>query len=217
MRGRALILALSSLLLPALAAAGEAPSPWRQEMIWRLRVDDRLTRLLAVCPADIAGSRATRKTYVAATGERDCAQDPVACHQRCAARDGEACLSLAQTLEAERPRLPANSWKSLYTAACELGEASGCTNRAASLRNLDDPDPLDHAAEPAANCEFRSFRYACDNNDAWGCTMLGQAFWNGEGVAADQRQARAMFAKSCAITPDFEACEFGRNIEAPTQ
>ncbi|MDE3175460.1 MAG: sel1 repeat family protein [Pseudomonadota bacterium] len=216
---RALVFGLASFLLSTVADAGgtAAKSPWREEMIWRLRIDDRLASLFAVCPADVAGRRAARKTAVAAAATPDCERDPVACHERCAARDGDACLSLAQTLEAERPALPTHYWKSVYTAACELGEASGCTNRASALRNLDDADPLDSAAEPAANCEYRSFRYACAHEDAWGCAMLGQALMNGEGVAADASQAKAMVRKTCAIAPDFEACEFARRLDASTQ
>ena len=213
---RAVILGLASILISNVADAA-ARSPWRQEMIWRLRVDDRLTNLHAVCPADVAGARAARKTAVAAAASPDCERNPIACHERCVARDGEACLSLAQTVEAERPRLPPKYWKALYTAACELGQPSGCTNRAAALRNLDDADPLDKVAEPAATCEFRSFQYACAGNDAWGCTMSGQALLNGEGVAANPGEAHAMFAKACAIDPDFEACEFAKKFEAPTQ
>lgn len=211
---RAVILGLASILLSNVA---DAASPWRQEMIWRLRVDDRLTHLLAVCPADVAGARAARGTAVGTMATVDCQRDPVACHQRCEARDGEACLNLARAIEAEEPRLSPNFWKPLYTAACELGQASGCTNRAAALRNLEGPDPLDHVAEPAAHCEFRSFQYACAHDDAWGCTMLGQALLNGEGIAASPGEAHAMFAKACAIDLDFEACEFARKMEAPTQ
>jgi TPR repeat protein len=60
-------------------------------------------------------------------------------------------------------------------------------------------------------CQFRSFKIACRENDAWGCAMLGQSYQYGEGVTRSASMARSAFRKSCRLAPDFEACSFARD------
>ncbi len=60
------------------------------------------------------------------------------------------------------------------------------------------------------DCEVRSFMLDCDRRGAWGCAMLGHAYRNGEGVAAQPERARAAFEASCRIAPKFAACTFAK-------
>jgi TPR repeat protein len=100
----------------------------------------------------------------------------------------------------------------LFASACALGEAAGCTNRAAHLRNdMDEGDPLQRlSADQLASCHHRSFKIACDKNDAWGCAMLGQSHRYGEGVRRNMGAARRSYRKACDLAPDFAACGFAR-------
>jgi TPR repeat protein len=100
----------------------------------------------------------------------------------------------------------------LFAMACALGKASGCTNRAAHMRNAaEEGDPLERLSAKAKDrCQFRSFEIACDKNDPWGCAMLGQAHRNGEGVKKSVALARRSYRKSCRLDPEFAACDFSR-------
>lgn len=207
---------LAAALLAGAACANpkETPAPWRSELLARMKSDRELAKLLYLCPADVAGRNVASRRDTPADPEEACQRDPAACFDWCKAGNAEACMNLAFALDVDKPAGSSNARKALYAAACALGDPGGCTNRASELRNSDDFDPLDHAAEPAKNCEARTFRYACEHDDAWGCAMLGQALLNGEGAPADARQARAYFDKSCNIDAEFEACKFAKKLES---
>lgn len=100
----------------------------------------------------------------------------------------------------------------MFSMACALGKASGCTNRGAHLRNAaDEGDPLDSLSqEERDRCQFRSFKIACEKSDNWGCSMLGQAYHTGEGAKKNLSRARRYYKKSCKLDPDFAACAFAR-------
>ena len=187
-------------------AASAAVAP----IVARVEADRGLQRFYRMCPADVAGKLSTLFASLAPSNRRDCSADPEACYRACAEHDGKACFDLAQALEDARPPVDYRVIKPLFAVACALGDASGCTNRASALRNVDGDDPLDHAAESADACEFRSFKYACAHDDAWGCAMLGQAALNGEGVARDPAMAQRSFAASCLIEPESDACRFAK-------
>ena len=140
----------------------------------------------------------------------ECLKDPEQCLAGCLdGRSYEACSTMAMTLQASLPEQKSRYWEMLFAEACATGSVGGCTNRAAGIRNggyFDDPfNELDETEAMA--CVFRSFEVTCGEGDAWGCTMLGQSYQNGEGVDADTAAARRYYERSCEIAPDFPACE----------
>ena len=100
----------------------------------------------------------------------------------------------------------------MYALACTMGFPAGCTNRAAGIRNGGyEGDPFrDAPLATKQTCEYRGFLIDCDRRGAWGCAMLGQAYRNGEGVAAQPERAKAAFEASCRINPKFAACAFAK-------
>ena len=187
------------------------------EVSQRLRTEPRLARTFAACPADTFARERPFWRGLAAPqqpAERTCAQHPAACYDLCVTwANGPACFRLAEAythhsldvddvLDKER----------FFALACALGDPAGCTNRAAGVRNGRYPgDPL--RTVPTADqhaCAYRSFLIDCDRRGAWGCAMLGQAYRNGEGVAAQEQRAKAAFEASCAISPKFAACDFAK-------
>lgn len=137
-----------------------------------------------------------------------CAADLSACTDDCLTRQKrEACLSLAETLEAEEDRVHA---RTAYALSCALGVAAGCTTRGGGIRNVPLPDdPQSRRPDPERfTCLARTFRAGCEGGDSWGCTMFGQAHEFGEGVPQDAGQARIHYHMACNLADDpaFDAC-----------
>ena len=182
---------------------------------------DRDQTLLAryqACPADVFRKDATLGAPPlgdnADVTAAHCAKHPFECYAACTTkRSGEHCYRLALALQEQEKTIQPRYAQMMFQMACALGEASGCTNRASHLRNAaSEGDPLTRL-EPQAQdiCEFRSFSVACERDDPWGCTMLGQAYKNGEGVRKSFAAARRFYMKSCRLNPDFVACEYARS------
>lgn len=182
---------------------------------------DRDQTLLAryqACPADVFRKDATLGALLlgdnADVTATHCAKHPRECYTACATkRSGEHCYRLALALQKQEKTVQPRYAQMMFQMACALGEASGCTNRASHLRNAaSEGDPLT-SLEPQAQetCQFRSFSVACEKDDPWGCTMLGQAYKNGEGVRKSFAAARRSYKKSCRLNPDFVACEYARS------
>ena len=210
--------------LVALGASAQAASPPRDQngnliprlapatvdrLARRMDGDAAVRRLLALCPADVyrrrvgPGSGATQAV---------CGRRPEQCLALCLERgSADACFSLAGIVQAT-PRLDPLYGESLYQMACAAGDATGCVNRAAGLRNASyagDPYPKRPAAR-RLTCQFKSFSLGCEAGGAWGCTMRGQAYALGEGVPADAAAARRDFTRACALGPRFAACSFAK-------
>ena len=175
----------------------------------RMDADAALHRLLAVCPADVYRRRAGTAAGVSLEA---CGRRPDQCLAQCLDRGSpDACFTLAGIVQAA-PHLDPLYGESLYQMACAAGDAAGCVNRAAGLRNASyagDPYPKQPDARRSV-CQFRSFAIGCDAGGAWGCTMRGQAYARGEGVPADVAAARRDFARACALGPLFAACTFAK-------
>lgn len=142
-----------------------------------------------------------------------CGQHPFECFSACSTkRSGEHCYRLALAFQENECVAQPRYAQMMFQMACALGKASGCTNRAAHLRNAaDEGDPLTNLDQDAqGKCEFLSFKVACDKNDNWGCAMLGQAYQNGEGVGKNATLARLNYEKTCRLNPVFAACKFSR-------
>jgi hypothetical protein len=115
----------------------------------------------------------------------------------CESGDREHCYAAAQELIVEDPKSPAA--QSLFLAACHLGDASGCTNAAAS-----------HAQD---DCSFATYEASCDRGqDPWGCTMLGYALVEGDLRHRDLQRARTVLPKACRVGQDAPACQTARQL-----
>ena len=182
--------------------------PTADRIARRMDADPTLTALLATCPADAwrrRGDLSRSPPIDAAT----CAKAPDTCLADCLEfSSGHACFRLARVMQKSDEAHPLVG-ETLYQLACATGEAAGCVNRAAGLRNGDyagDPYPK----PPRAACQLASFEIGCDADDAWGCAMRGQAHRLGEGTPVDAAAARRDYAKACAKQPTFAACVFAK-------
>lgn len=207
------------------AAAQEQPvrTDLFPRLFERLRKDVDLQALWASCPADIYRLRAgfwSGYIEMPAVEKAECEADPADCHDRCfAGRNEEACFALAQAFQDNAGEEFSRYWEAMYAQACATGSAGGCTNRGAGIRNGGyEDDPLAKATQKVRDtCLFRTFSVACDADDAWGCTMLGQAYQHGEGVAESREQAGRFYGKSCDIDPDFPACDYAKELTEAMQ
>lgn len=173
------------------------------------------------CPADVFDKarpfwRRWWDTYVGDTdlSLETCGDDPANCAFMCLTlRGADACFTTARLIQDNAERKDQTHAQTLFAYACALGYPAGCTNRAAGVKNgayEGDPFP-DPENRETATCLFRSFKTACEREDAWGCAMHGMSLQYGEGVSADRDAARKAYDKSCEINPAFDACETARD------
>lgn len=178
--------------------------------------DKTLQSSARACPADVFRKEASLGGLLLgdeAVTRDHCAARPEECYQACIGkRSGEHCFRLALALQENESIVAPRYAQLMFAMACALGKASGCTNRAAHMRNAaEEDDPLKSlSAKASERCQFRSFKIACEKNDPWGCAMLGQAYRNGEGVKKSVALARRSYRKSCRLDPEFAACAFSR-------
>jgi hypothetical protein len=158
------------------------------------------SRLLAVCPADAFPGTNQAVKYLA----DGCNPELGGCLDRCQERDANACYAAA--LRAQELKAPEKYSETLFMRACELGIASGCTNRAAGMAGVE--------GEAAATwkCPNRTFEAMCKRDDPWACTMWGGSLWYGRGVKQDVRAARKILPKACSYAEDDPACVGAREL-----
>lgn len=212
--------ALLALCIAAPSRAQEdSQSEW-QAVARELAGDAAVSLDYATCVGAVAGSRADRPSLISGALTTDlCLAKPRLCLDLCRrSGDAKACAHFAWAAQKGEPTIPPRIGAAFFARACQLGFAAGCTNRASGIRNGDyADDPFRHAGLYARVCEFKAFRYACVHNDSWGCTMLGQAYENGEGVHVDKTAALAAYRKTCDLAPAFVACETAKaSIETLT-
>lgn len=179
--------------------------------------DQNMLATYQACPADVFRKEASLGALLlgddAEVTAEHCARRPSECLSACATRrSGEHCFRLALAFQNNEATIQPRYAQIMFQMACALGKASGCTNRAAHLRNAaGESDPLTALDKSAQEkCQFRSFKLACEKDDPWGCAMLGQAYRNGEGASESGALARRYYKKSCSLNPDFAACAFSR-------
>lgn len=215
----ALIAVALSMFGPALAQTGTVPglsAEAAKAVTSRMDENPQLRDVFGACPGDkyrrAVADSAVRLT-VAPTRTERCTANPAGCYDRCMSGSGSACFRLARTFQENEKAVPPRYTQMLFSMSCGFGYGAGCTNRASSIRNsLREGDPFRGASESVKNaCQFRSFRIACRQDDAWGCAMLGQSYQYGEGVTRSGPQARSAFRKSCRLAPNFEACSFSKD------
>lgn len=218
---RAAILVLA-LLAGAEAFAQEIASPFNSDearaAAAALDRDQTIVARYQACPADAFRKEASLGALLlgesADIDAAYCAKHPSECVSSCTTkRSGEHCYRLALAFQENEATIEPRYAQMLFQMACALGKASGCTNRAAHLRNAaSEGDPLTSLDTNAQEkCEFRSFKIACEEDDPWGCAMLGQAFKNGEGARKSLGSAQRSYKKACRLNPDFAACAFAKS------
>jgi hypothetical protein len=156
------------------------------------------SRLLAVCPVD-ASSGTNRDVKYLADG---CNPDLGGCLARCQKSEANACYAAA--LRVQELKAAQKYSETLFMRACELGIASGCTNRAAGMAG-------DDGAE-SWKCPNRTFETMCERDDPWACTMWGGSLWYGRGVKQDVRAARKILPKGCSYSEEDPACVGARQL-----
>lgn len=222
---------MKALLVVGLAVAtlmGAAPVMKAQEksqpeqnnrfstLLDKLEHDPAIKELWQSCPADLYRSRSAFWSGFLDNPRvktAQCQADPLWCHTACFQYGNDnACFSLALALQLDEKADASHYSEPLFTRACATGSAGGCTNRGGGIRNGNfDNDPFAAKPESERNaCLFRTFEIACQSGDAWGCAMHGQSYQYGEGVAENPDKAAEFFRKSCAISPDFVACDFAK-------
>ena len=198
------------------ARAGEEPVAALTPILRSIEADTLLSRLYRTCPADTYRKEATLFSLLGTEDGMDietCSADLKFCFDKCiSGKSGGACFSLARTLQDHGAPAMDQHYEPLFALACAIGKSSGCTNRAAGMRNGGyEKDPSgDWEAAAAEFCQRRTFKIACDGSDAWGCAMYGQSLYFAEGGPADLNGAKQAFSNSCAIREESEACEFAK-------
>jgi hypothetical protein len=182
-----------------------------------LEKNQELPAVYEVCPADIYKSKMTLFSLLRTDEWPDldaCEADLKYCHDACVhGKNGEACFSLARLLQDNGAPAADRHYEPLFALACAIGKPAGCTNRGGGIRNGGyENDPSGKWTEEARGlCLRRSFKTACDGDDAWGCAMHGQALFLGEGGPEDWGLAKAAFEKTCTLDPDFDSCGFAKS------
>ena len=188
--------------------------PSQTELAWaadRLENVDGIQTVLESCPADIKGPRKTWRHWLFfnrnAWSFSNCNANIETCLRACTDNlDGSACRAVGRVFEKfGGPEYDFNRRQG-YALACALGNASGRTNRGASIRNsktkvdvLTQSDP-----EKLALCQTRTFAAACSDGDAWGCAMEGQStsFWGGRARRFYQSAGRNLLRLAhCTVAP----------------
>jgi TPR repeat protein len=214
---------LPLLIAPAQALGDDDISPLSKaelrKVLERMPAERALTEFLPACPADYFGKSATLFDALGdreGTSEEVCAKQPTACLTECIlGKNSETCFNLARIIQdSGEPTGPINTER-LFAFACASGEPSACTNRAAGMRNgRYEGDPaLEWPDEKLNGCLMRTFQLSCDKEDSWGCAMLGQAHFYGEGGEENMEKAKAAFERTCDLAPDFASCEFVQSMQ----
>jgi len=182
---RLAILLASTLVLTACGKAARTP----EEVAQRVLENKSWVEEARTCPADVM---ATEEPIHLDLSLGQCSGETIGrCLRFCRMDHVRACYWLAQELLRQQQE---QASEIVFQRSCILGDASGCTNRAAFLRNANGDDPK------VQSCTTRTFHQACEAKDAWACTMYGHAFRNGDAVPRDEARARHYFEMGCALS-----------------
>ena len=183
-----------------------------------------MSDLITACPADIMNQRMTwfRKLTASSLSwsETSCRSNFSGCLKACLkSNNSDACFKVARVFETHDDTQYDLARRQGFALSCALGDANGCTNRGANIRNAySDEDPFFQAYTGDRNdCLARSFERACATNSEWGCAMAGQSHRLGEGTPVDFDKARKRFEKTCLFSKENEnsdteraPCRFAR-------
>lgn len=154
-----------------------------------------------VCPLSLIPNYETKIEYLS----EGCADDAEKCLNKCKAKDGNACYSLALLVQEKKGLLQDYSER-LFLRSCRLGIVSGCTNRAAAIFNLNEDD------SKQVKCAVDTFEKTCEKNDSWGCTMFGLALAEGLSRPKNTDEALRVLSKSCKISMNGESCVAAKEL-----
>lgn len=174
-----------------------------KEIVKSLEGKTEWQTLKDICPSELVPERAAEIDFT----ENLCAQNPGECFKRCTEESGSACLALALLLQkTEGLKQPYS--EVLFSRACKLGIASGCTNRAAGKLNSE------KKSLESESCILETFEKSCALGDPWGCTMHGFLLWEGEFVKKDASKAIVSLKKACALDDtDSGACLRSKDVQ----
>lgn len=158
------------------------------------------------CPIDYAPEQERAFPKNAASFYQNCIADISVCYKRCTQNQPYACYYLAQTLQGNGAVYEAEQ---LFQRSCELGVASGCTNRAAGIKNM----KMSNTAIQQS-CLTRTFEKSCKWKDPWGCTMYAYQLADGSGGARDHKKALKVLQGSCIYGKDDPACEAAQQLKS---
>jgi len=117
----------------------------------------------------------------------------------CKAGSQEACFELARDIEKSDIDPHSNYTYPLFSFSCKAGLANGCVNAAATVKNgswlADEP-----AVPASAECQFKTYKSACDENAYWGCRMVAGEYTRTDGfVPQNLTKAKAANEKAAAL------------------
>lgn len=161
---------------------------------------------LESCPANKQGHKTYSQGYI----DGLCIDQMAACKADCKKGDAIACYSLAvgiQSLERSDP----HSHQALFTRACRLGHASGCTNMGAGMDGIEPDEDI------AAACYIPAYKSACGAKDPWGCTMLAFELFKGEHITKNYDRALEVMSQSCQFGEEDPACSAALQLEEQIQ
>ena len=115
-----------------------------------------------------------------------------------------ACYFSALSLQEANYKLPAEQ---LFQRSCELGVASGCTNRAAGMLSF-----TEHLTAEQKKCIFSTFEKTCDWRDPRGCTMFANQLISEENTEPNYKKALNVLNYSCKYGNDDPACQSAKEL-----
>lgn len=165
-----------------------------------IKIDDDLImeefgEILTLCPSTLPGHKIVELN----DQTNFCTINKVACFTECKTGDANACFGLARVFEDIEAGYNQTA-PALYAHACKNGLVLGCTNRAAGIVNLEPDYP------EKDRCGFDTFTYTCENEDAWGCMMLGFVTMYDDRQFYDPELAINSFEKTCALDSTGDPC-----------
>lgn len=207
---RLLLILTLAFSLPALTTARADPiaeaiakAPYKYRAVIRNVLNSPVhAKALATCPANVF-PRSGRYS----AGMTDCEDNPGACYNACLKGDGNACFGLAHAFELSQNDKGRRAFYSdftytLFLAACQQGNANGCTNAGATAKNGTWIKKRPSNAI-AVSCQYRTYKAACDTNAYWGCSMLGGLHSRSDaGKYRSKAKADAAYAKARKIGND---------------
>ena len=133
-----------------------------------------------------------------------CEDNQSKCYQLCLKNDGVACYFSALSLQDANYKFTAEQ---LFQRSCELGIASGCTNRTAGMLNF-----AEHLTTEQKKCIFSTFEKTCDWRDPWGCTMFADQLISEENTEPNYKKALNVLNYSCKYGGGDPACQSAKEL-----
>lgn len=126
------------------------------------------------------------------------------CLAECQQGSASQCYASALTLQTETTDGDASVVIPLFARACELGNASACTNWAASFHD---------SAVESLDCLRNTFESACRlGQDPWACTMLGRMLVDDGADDSTVTTLQGLMPIACRHGEEDQACTAMRDV-----